>query len=295
MRCAYLTMDDMGDYVTDADLSIPPMADLGWEVEMVSWRAADVDWHTYDAVYIASPWDYPDAPDEFMAVLERIDASSALLVNDIELVRWSLVKTYLRDLEVAGAAIVPSLWFEHFDATELEQCFATHGTDKIVIKPQVGANAAHTYVLQQPVSDATVRELRQIFGRRAHFVQPFIGNIQTEGEFSLLFFADEYSHAILKSPKAGDFRTQEEHGSDIKTITAEAELVETARRVLALVSPQPVYVRADFVRDASGKFLLMELELIEPSMYLRTDDVAAGRFARAFDAHVRQRAALPAA
>jgi hypothetical protein len=295
MRCAYLEMDNMGDFVTDADLSIGPMASLGWQVDMVSWRTSDVDWNDFDAVYICTPWDYPEAPDEFMRVLERINTSSAILVNDIALVRWSLAKTYLRDLEVQGADIVPSTWFDCFDAAGINSCFARNATDRIVIKPQVGANAGHAYVLKQPIEEHTMEELRHVFNNRPYLVQPFISTVQTEGEFSLFFFASEYSHAILKLPKDGDFRTQEEHGSDIKSIVAEAGLIDTARKVLALVEPQPVYVRADFVRGDDDGFLLMELELIEPSMYLRTDEESAGRFARAFDAHVRQRVASPAA
>ncbi|MDX1507694.1 MAG: hypothetical protein R3358_05405, partial [Woeseiaceae bacterium] len=116
MRCAYLTMDDIGDFVTDADLSFAPMQALGWSIDMVSWRETGVDWSAYDAVYICTPWDYPEDPAEFMRLLEAIDTSRAVLVNDIELVRWTLEKTYLRDLETRGADIVPSAWFGHFDA-----------------------------------------------------------------------------------------------------------------------------------------------------------------------------------
>jgi len=105
--------------------------------------------------------------------------------------------------------------------------------------------------------------------------------VRSEGEYSLFFFGGEYSHAILKKPKPGDFRTQEEHGADILSVEASAALVEKARRVLGEVNPQPVYVRADFVRGAGERFLLMELELIEPALYFRTDPGSAGRFASA--------------
>ena len=119
--------------------------------------------------------------------------------------------------------------------------------------------------------------------------------MQSEGEYSLFFFGGDYSHAILKKPRAGDFRTQEEHGADILSIEAPAALVETARQVLGVVNPQPVYVRADFVRGDDGRFLLMELELIEPSLYLRTDAGAPMRFARAFDAYARPKISPPIA
>ena len=105
----------------------------------------------------------------------------------------------------------------------------------------------------------------------------FLSNLALPEEF----FGGDYSHAILKKPKQGDFRTQEEHGADILSVEAPAALVETARHVLGVVNPQPVYVRADFVRGASNRFLLMELELIEPALYFRTDPESSTRFARA--------------
>lgn len=279
-RCAYLTMDDMGDFVSDAELSIASMAELGWAVEMVPWRR-NTDWDVYDLVYICTPWDYQDDVDAFMDVLEAIERSSALLVNSLDLVRWNLEKTYLRELEMRGADIVPSRFFERFDAGRVAACFRAYKADRIVVKPVVGANADHIYVLTEPLSDDAVDGLARVFSDRPFLVQPFIDSVQTEGEFSLFFLGGDYSHAILKKPKPGDFRTQEEHGADILSATAPAELIGGARGVLGVVSPQPVYVRADFVRGRGGRFLLMELELIEPSLYLRTDPAAPGRFAAA--------------
>ena len=287
MRCAYLTMDEIGDFVTDADLSFAPMSRLGWSVDMVSWRDTSTDWSGYDAVYICTPWDYPEDPDAFMGVLETIDASPAVLVNSIELVRWTLEKTYLRDLESRGADIVPSAWFERFDGAGLESCFELFNVDKLVIKPVVGANAIDTYVIEKPVPAELRSELAAKYDARRHVVQPFVENILVEGEYSLFFFNGEYSHAIRKVPKSGDFRVQEEHGADILSATAPPACIEAATRIVGFVDPQPVYVRVDLVRDNDNRYRLMELELIEPSLYLRTDEGAAERFAQAFDAYVR--------
>lgn len=280
-------MDDMGDYVTDAELSIEPMARRGWVVEMVAWQDERVNWDDYDAVYICTPWDYPQHADKFVAVLERIDHSSAELVNCLSLVRWTLAKSYLKDLEARGAAIVPSSWYEDIDAGMFPEYFAAHQTNKVVIKPLIGANAMDTYVLTNPVAQDVVANLVQVFSGRPYFVQPFIEQIQHEGEYSLFFFSGKYSHAILKSPKTGDFRVQEEHGADISSVQPDAELVDVASKVISLVDPGPVYVRADFVRGDGGRYLLMELELIEPSLYFRTNSGAAERFATAFDRNFR--------
>lgn len=279
-RCAYLTMDDFGDFVSDADLSFAPMAELGWVVDMVPWRS-DVDWGNYDLVYICTPWDYQDDVAAFIDVLQRIEDSSATLVNSLELVHWNLEKNYLRDLESRGAAIVPSLFHDHFDSSDVDGWFRAHDTGRIVVKPLVGANADHITVLQRPVAAALVKILHETYASRPFFVQPFMDSVMTEGEYSTFFFDGDFSHAILKRPGAGDFRTQEEHGADILSVTAPRALIDTAHDVVAMVEPRPVYVRADFVRDDAGDFLVMELELIEPSLYLRTDPGAAARFAKA--------------
>ncbi len=97
-RCAYLTMDDSSGFVTDADLSVPAMAALGWTVEFVSWRTEDVDWDGYELVYICTPWDYQDDPDAYLAVLADIDQSAALLVNSVATVRYVFVIAGMRSV-----------------------------------------------------------------------------------------------------------------------------------------------------------------------------------------------------
>ena len=282
-RCAYLVMDDPGDFVTDYHLSFDAMAELGWEIDCVSWSDPSYDWDQYDAVYICTPWDYPDDPGLFMATLEAIEASSARLINPISLVRWSPAKTYLRDLAERGGAVVPSLWFDQFDTGDVAGWFDHFGVEQIVVKPEVGTNGQYQFLLERPVADDTLRDMERVYDGRPFFVQPFLQNVQTEGEYSLFFLGGEYSHATLRTPKTGEFRSQEEHGAEIKIITATRDQILAAERLLSLVDPQPTYVRADFVKDDEGNYLLMELELIEPSLYLRTDPQSPMRFARAFD------------
>ena len=278
-RCAFLTMDDMSDFVTDADLSIQPMNALGWDVHMVPWRTPDAAWDEFELVYIGTPWDYPDDVTGFLQVLEDIDRSRATLVNSLDLVRWNLEKTYLRELEARGAAIVPSLWYSRFDELDLDGAFDAHEADALVAKPVIGANAADTFVLERAGASRMLDTLASTFEDRPFFVQPFIDSVRDEGEYSLFYLGGRYSHAILKCPKSGDFRTQEEHGAEIRSVEPPTGLEETAREILAMVEPRPVYVRADFVRGDADTFLLMELELIEPSLYLRTHERAAREFA----------------
>ena len=285
-RCAYLTMDSNEGWSIDAELGFPPLENLGWQIISIPWRAPATDWDQFDAVYIGTPWDYPQDPVRFLSVLESIDRSSAVLVNDLELVRWSMSKTYLRDLEARGAAIVPSLWYNTMLPGVLEQAFNTHCSDRVIVKPVVSTNATDTFLLTRERAKALEDELAETFRHRPFVVQPFIENIQREGEYSLFYFNCEYSHATLKIPKADDFRVQEEHGAQVLSIEPDASLLATGNNVMQLVHPTPAYARADFVRGRDGRFLIMELELIEPSMYLRTDAVAPQRFAEAIDRYV---------
>ena len=281
-KVAFLVMDDMGGFVTDFDLSIAPLAELGWQVETVPWRSQP-DWNRFDAVYICTPWDYPQYADEFRRVLADIESSDAALCNALSTVQWNLDKSYLQDVEARGDRIVPSTWYAHFDREDVPGFFAEHGTDTVVLKPNVGGNAVDTFVISDPVPEGTLTTLAELFKNRHFLVQPYIESITTEGEYSLFYMNGGYSHAIGKVPAAGDFRVQEEHGADIRPIEPPAGLCEIAERVFSHIDPLPVYGRGDWVRGPDDEFLLMELELVEPSLYLRTDAGAPARFARAFD------------
>lgn len=288
-RCAFLTMEDTSGWSIDADLAIPSLNALGWDIDTVPWRATGIDWTQYDAVYIGTPWDYPEDPDGFLALLARIEAAGTLVANPLSLVRWNLYKTYLRDLEERGADIVPTAWHDGIGAAQIPGLFDETGSDRIIIKPVVSTNATDTFLLTRGVDAATCEDVAGRFTNRAAMVQPFIPAIQDEGEFSLFYIGGALSHAIRKVPKSRDFRVQEEHGARIDAVRADANLERTGNAVMALVEPQPLYARVDFVRGPDDRLLLMELELIEPSLYLRMEAGAPARFAEAFDAWVRER------
>ena len=285
-HCAYLTMENAEGWTIDAEMAFPPMMSMGWTIDPLPWRTDDVDWDRYDAVYIGTPWDYPDDPDYFVRMLEAIDRSSAVLVNDLALVQWTMPKTYLRDLEEKGAPIVRSIWSDDLGIDQLHDSFDIFGADRLIVKPVISTNATDTYLLERDTIRVLGTKLQRVFANRPHVVQPFIENIQSEGEFSLFYFNQQFSHAIQKIPKRGDFRVQEEFGAEITAVEPDTELRKTADQVVQSIEPFPVYARADFVRGPDGRFLLMELELIEPSLYLRMDPEAPWRFAEAFHDYV---------
>lgn len=281
--CAFLTMDSLDDFFTYDELLTDPLADLGWEVEFASWRNTEVDWNRYDAVVIRSPWDYQDDPELFLEVLEQIDKSNAHLENKLELVNWNISKTYLLDMESRGLPIVPTRWEKSWNqVNNIDDFFKAFDTQEIIIKPEVSANADYTFRLSQSNIAKYQDELEATFRNRPFMIQPFLKNIITEGEFSLFYFGNEYSHAILKKPASGDFRVQEEHGGSLHSVEPDSKLRSIGDQTLKHIDPLPLYSRIDFVRLADGSYALMELELIEPSLYFNMDPDSPKRFARVF-------------
>lgn len=275
-KICFLSMDSLENYVSDDELAIPFLNELGWHVETISWRDKTVDWNDFEAVIIRTPWDYQKSPDEFLKVLRKIDKSKARLENPLKIVEWNLSKEYLRELETNGIKIVPTIWDEKtVDETNFQKWLEHFQTGEIIIKPIISATAEFTYRLKKFSS-----ELIEIFANKPFMIQPFMPKIVTEGEFSLFYFGGNYSHTILKTPKAKDFRVQEEHGGIITQIVPTEKLLQTAQTVFEQISDELLYARIDFVRDENDNFCLMELELIEPALYLRMEKNAPERFAK---------------
>lgn len=282
--CAFLSMDNLENFECYDHLLVAPLRDRGWNVQEVSWRNKQIDWNRFDAVVIRSPWDYQQDPEAFMDTLREIDRSSALLENSLELVEWNLDKSYLRDLQKRGIEIVPTHWKNHFDEKELNSFFSNLNAGEIIIKPAVSANADDTFRIHKNEQRKYSQTLSEIFAKRPFLVQPFMKSVIEEGEFSVFFFGDAYSHTILKTPKINDFRVQEEHGGQLRNIqNPEKNLLKSARHLLSKLNELPLYSRMDYVRTEQNSFALMELELIEPSLYFNMDPQSPQRFAQVFD------------
>lgn len=281
-RCAFLTLADRGNYVIDDEHAYAPMAALGWEVEAVPWNDPNADWRNYELVIIRSTWDYHTQTEQFLAVLEKIEAGGTRLENPREVVEWNITKTYLRDLDERGVRIVPTTFADHLEPGELSRYLKQFGSDEIVVKPQVGATAMGAFRLDEERVESMRDEVESYYKDKALMIQPYMPRIASEGEYSLFYFNGTYSHAILKTPKAKDFRSQEEHGAQIKPVEVEDTLLECGGKALEAIGRTLLYARVDFVRGSNdADFYLMELELIEPSLYLRTHPEAPVNFATA--------------
>ncbi len=276
---AILSMDSLENFESYDDLLDEPLAARGWITQIVSWRDESIDWNQFDVVLIRSPWYYQQDPELFLQVLQRIEDSSARLENSLQLVLWNIRKTYLKALQDLGLCIVPTAWGQKLTKTELMAYFEQLQVDEIVIKPIISANADNTFRLTIDKARETGEELVSIFSSKEFMVQPFMRSIINEGEFSLFFFGGGYSHAILKKPAKNDFRVQEEHGGSLLKIEPEPALLDMAVAANQQLSPAPLYSRLDFVRTEAG-FAIMEIELIEPSLYFNMDKESPERFAQ---------------
>ncbi len=281
-KCAFLTLDERGDYVIDDEHAIAPLEQLGWQVSTVSWRQREIPWSAFDLVVVRSTWDYWDDIPAFIGTLRQID-SATRLANPLDIMLWNLEKTYLMDLQGKGIGVVPTTWPDAVHPGAFPGFFAELGSDELVIKPVVGANGEDAYRISAGEDPQRLQQVCGRFSNKRGMVQVFMPAVIEEGEYSLFYFNGAFSHAILKIPAGSEFRSQEEHGSEIRPVTPEGKLLLRGKQVLDTLSAVPLYARADFVRDDQGDFAVMELELIEPSMYLRTDPGAPVRFAQAID------------
>ena len=263
MRLAFLVPDP--DYPEAWDWAFDAEADAlrkrGATVDPVPWtRAADLS--SYDLVLPLVVWGYHLQYPDWVAFLDRIDADGLPVVNPPELLRWNSDKVYLTELAAKGIPTVETIEVEHLDSAELAAAADKFGTTELVVKPPVSASATGTHRIgasdEVPASE-----------RGQHMmIQPFLPSIATEGEYAVILFDGVYSHTVVKRPKSGDFRVQPHLGGSTESCEPPHGAVDLAKAALGAAPTSPTYARVDIVRGADGELLIMELELIEPALFL---------------------------
>ena len=282
-KCALLTISDLSNFQSYDNLIVEPLSNIGWECDFIPWDSISINWDDFDAVIIRSTWDYQQKEKLFFKTLQSIEASTANLYNSLDTVEWNINKRYLLELERENIPIIPTRLYNSFDFDIVSQLFSFFNENKLIIKPCVSANADDTFILEQSKMENLKSVLENTFSKKDFLVQPFIKNIKSEGEYSLIYFGNRLSHVILKTPKNGDFRVQEEHGGIIKAINKpEGPLIDFGNKVIRTIPYQCLYSRVDVVRS-DNNYLLMEVELIEPSLYFNMDPKSPQMFAEVFN------------
>ena len=282
-KCALLPISDLSNFQSYDNLIVQPLSKLGWECEFIPWDSISINWDDFDAVIIRSTWDYQQKEKLFFKTLQSIEASTATLYNSLDAVKWNINKRYLLELEKENISIIPTRLYDSFDFDIINQLFSFFNENKLIIKPCVSANADDTFILEQNKMGSLKPVLENTFSQKDFLVQPFIKNIRIEGEYSLIYFGNRLSHVLLKTPKNGDFRVQEEHGGILKAINKpESSLIDFGNKVMETIPYQCLFSRVDVVRG-SNNYLLMEVELIEPSLYFNMDLNSPQMFAEIFN------------
>ena len=242
----------------------------GFEVSARPWTAPG-DLAPFNAVLPLVVWGYHDRYDEWLALLDRFEADAVQCINPPPLLRWNGDKAYLAELDARGVPTVHTIAVDTLDEHGLREARDRFGCEQLVVKPAISASATGTFLLKP--GDIVPGE---VAGRRM-LVQPFMASIAATGEYSLMLFAGDFSHAILKTPKQGDFRVQPHLGGTEAPCAAPLGGIELAHAALAAAPAEAAYARVDMVADDEGALRVMELELIEPALWLQhAPDLGAG-------------------
>ncbi len=250
-------------------------AAFGLTFDVRFWDEPSLPRQGFDLGVIRTCWDYHERPDEFIATLEAHEHAGLRVLNSPQVVRWNARKTYLREL---GDAAIETLWPERIDPSVVTSAFDALGGDDIVIKPQVGGGSVRTIRLQRGTwgeADLSAGPLG------AAMIQPFLRAIESEGELSLIFFNRQFSHAVRKVPRAGDWRANVPNETRFVAETPPADAMESAEAALARSPGDLLYVRIDLVPGDDGHWRVIEIEAIEPYLFLDFAAEAPRRFAGA--------------
>jgi glutathione synthase/RimK-type ligase-like ATP-grasp enzyme len=276
-RIALCTSTLTHDFDDEAPQVVAELNRRGHEAIAVPWDSAQ-EWGEFDLVVIRSTWDYFDRLQEFLAWVDGV-AAVTRIINSPKVIRWNSHKGYLAELGAAGIPVVDSLALPQ-GTDDPESRLHAAGWPEVVIKPAVDGGARHALRTSASAPGAA-HHLRTLVAAGDVIVQPYLASVE-QGETSLFFFSGVFSHAVRKVPKPGDYRVQAMHGGSEEAHEPTSAERRLALEALALVPGEVAYARADFV-EVDGEPTLMELELIEPDLFLRMAPGSVARFADAVE------------
>ena len=279
-RIAFATSRALKDLNADDRLAAEALGRRGVTVVPAVWNDPKVDWSRFDRVIIRSPWDYHEHAADFLAWFGTLDRAGVPVHNPTPVLRWNLDKVYLRWIEERGGSVVPTEFIPKGGTVDVAEVLRARGWTRGVVKPTISASAANTWIVSAASSAADAKKIAPLLQRSGLMIQPFLAEIETEGEISLLFYGGKYSHAVRKRPATGDFRVQVEHGGTVEPATPSAATVREAQQIVDLRGDELLYARVDGV-VVGDEFLLMEFEVLEPQLFFPFHPQAAERFADA--------------
>jgi glutathione synthase/RimK-type ligase-like ATP-grasp enzyme len=278
-RIAFVTSPDYPNLTADDRPAAAALAARGVTVDPVIWSNPEQRWEEYDLIVLRSMWDYHLHPEQFSAWLDHLEQLNARVWNPVPLARWNMDKRYLRDLRDAGVPIIPTVWFERCDRPNVAAVMDAQHWQEAVIKPIVSSTAFRTWRIRRAQAEREQAAVHGLLQERAAMLQEYQPAI-LDGEWSLTFIGGELSHTVVKRAAGEDFRVQEEWGGTTDRAEATSEMQRVAAQALRAAPSPWVYGRVDGVQSKE-RFLVMELELLEPGLFFLNAPEAAARFADA--------------
>ncbi|MDQ2890334.1 MAG: hypothetical protein M3R65_07225 [Gemmatimonadota bacterium] len=279
-HCYFVTSAAHAALTSDDALVVDALRTSGIQVRPLVWTESLDELAPLSLLVLRSVWDYHLNAPAFLDWITAVEQAGHRLLNRPELIRWNIDKRYLVDLAAAGVATIPTVWLGRGEARVLADEVDSFNSDAIVLKPTVSASAFETHLLHvltnRAHADRVFADLHQRFDL---IVQPYLPEIASAGEWSLMFFDGDYSHSVRKKPAPGDFRVQVDFGGAVHPETAPLHVRESAARVVrCLPGPTPLYTRTDGIA-VDGRFLLMEAECIDPVLFFRFSEASVIQFA----------------
>lgn len=256
----------------------------GLSVTRKAWDDINFDWKTTRYALFRTTWDCFDRYDEFYNWFVQTKKLTQF-INSEDLIVWNIDKHYLLDLQRKGVNIPKTFIVEPgskstlADAIKSSQRELNFSSKDLVLKPCIAGAARHTYKFRETESENYEVIFQELISKEAMMLQEFQKNIVAEGEISMMLFNGEFSHAVLKIAKPGDFRVQDDFGGSVHNHTPTEEEIDFAKQVVAASPEMPVYARVDMFKDNDGKWALAELEIFEPELWFRVRPEAATQLA----------------
>lgn len=261
--------------------------DLQISHEIVSWSDPNVKWEQFSLLLIKSTWDYFDFYPEFLAWIAMIKKLNIPALNSMDTILWNSSKKYLLEIESKGFPVVAGMVLEKGLNVSKENIESKMGSKTWVVKPLVSGGAKNTLKINSEDWDKHVDKIQSWVNEEAFLIQPFVPEIEKVGEYSLIFFNGRFSHAVLKTPASKDFRVQHYFGGTIKSVNLSEAMLASCQKLINEFAAESLYVRVDGV-EVGGVFTLMELEMIEPYLFLGLNEQAIGNYKKAIEERLRQ-------
>lgn len=287
MHIAFVTYAKIPHLTEDDQWIERSLEKRGIKCSSFPWDTENVPWETFDAVVLRSCWDYYLKYEEFLQWLEMLKIRNVNVFNGIDLILHNSNKEYLKELSGKGVVIPATSWIDPRSPLDICSLMKQNNWKKAVMKPCVSAGAYETYLIEENTCKEYEEKLRNVKRNSSVMVQEYLEEINSEGEISLIFFGNQYSHAVLKIPATDDFRVQLKFGGTVQNYEPSMQTIKTAENIIASLScPELLYARVDGVL-VKERFVLMELELIEPCLFFSYDDKSSERFADALEAYLK--------